>query len=107
MFYELNIDKLDLVKIDAEGCEEIILRTCAPNLEKLQPRTILFEELDKSSVRDILSGIGYRVFGIKKLLHKLELHPATLTSNFHDYIALSRKRPIPSAAKSTYKCGPI
>jgi FkbM family methyltransferase len=103
MFRDLNIDKLDLVKLDTEGCEEIILRDCASELEKLQPRAILFEELGKSGVRDILSGIRYRVFGIRKLLHKLELHPADLTSNFHDYIALSRKRPIPSAVMSTYK----
>jgi FkbM family methyltransferase len=104
MFSELGIGKVDLVKIDAEGCEESILRASASDLERLQPRAILFEDLGKSEMQSMLASSGYRVFGIKKHLHKLELVPIINESSctYHDYVAVSKSRQVPAAARETY-----
>jgi FkbM family methyltransferase len=106
IFQDLKIDKLDIVKIDAEGSEETILRSCASHLERLQPRVILFEDLGHGGATKILSDIGYRIFGIKKSLQNLRL---ALISNelqltYHDYVAISEKRALPSTAQKLYGC---
>jgi FkbM family methyltransferase len=102
LFSDLSIDRVDVVKIDAEGCEEMILNACAPDLGRLHPRMILFEHLGQSTIPQLLSEIDYQVFGIKKLLHKLALRHVSGEEDcgYHDYVAVSRNRPVPYAARA-------
>jgi FkbM family methyltransferase len=107
MFSELAIKRLDLVKIDAEGAEELILRSCAEHFAELNPRAIIFEDIGQSmsgasAVRDMFDGIGYRVFGVEKSLLRLKLIPVEIRNNFHDYVAVSKTRRIPERATSIY-----
>jgi FkbM family methyltransferase len=108
-FSYLNISKLDLVKLDVEGHEEIILRHCTTAFERLHPRAILFEEHGRKSAPDgpignLLQRIGYRVLGIRKRLTRLELIPILdqTDCHFNDYIAISQKRSIPQRAVRAY-----
>ena len=107
MFSELAIKKLDLVKIDAEGAEELILGSCAAQFAQLNPRAIIIEDNrhsmnGASTLRGLFDKIGYRVFGIEKSLLRIRLIPVETRSNFHDYIAVSRTRLIPERAVSIY-----
>ena len=87
-----------------------IWRNCKPALERLQPRAILFEEQARKSAPDgpigaLLQSIGYSVFGIRKLLNRIDLAPLTCERdcNYNDYIAISHERVIPKKAIETYK----
>jgi FkbM family methyltransferase len=108
MFAELNINRVDLVKIDAEGAEEAIIRSCAGQLNEFQPRAIVFEDNEKGMrengpLRFVLSQINYRVFGIKKTLRQLRL--IENDNKAHDYIAISTTRKIPARAIERYQIG--
>lgn len=99
MFSNLKIAKLDLVKIDAEGHDEIILRSCIADIERLKPRAVLFEG-NSTGMRRMLSDIGYTVFGIRKHLHKLSL--ARGAGHYHDCVAVCRSRTVPAKASALY-----
>jgi len=103
---DLNLERLDLVKIDVEGHEESILRAGKEKLKSLQPKIILFESNQGAAVPFgggvglLLNDIGYTVYGLKKRLLSLSLEP--LSSNNHgfynDCVAISRSRTLPPAA---------
>jgi FkbM family methyltransferase len=103
MFSDLHIEKLDLVKIDAEGFEKAIISACLNHFERLQPRAILFEDtaLDVTEIARLLQKVGYRTFGIRKSLTSLTLQDIGQLA--HDYIAISNRREIPERAKKTYR----
>jgi FkbM family methyltransferase len=110
LFSKLNIDKIDIIKLDVEGREENIFRSCKSALERFQPRAIVFEEHTRKSAPDgpigvLLQSIGYRVLGIRKLLNRIDLVPLTCEHDctYNDYIAISRKQVIPKKAIETYK----
>ena len=57
----------DIVKIDVQGHEETILRSCKNIIDRVQPRVIVFEESgDKSAphgtIGSIFSELSYKVF---------------------------------------------
>jgi hypothetical protein len=99
MFTELEITKVDLVKIDAEGFEETIVECCLDHFERLQPKAILFEDsaYEAGKIAKMLSMIGYKTFGIKKSLTSLSLVDASQRTV--DYIAVSAQRTLPPASR--------
>jgi FkbM family methyltransferase len=99
LFSDLNVSRLDLVKIDAEGHDEVIVRACINQLAKLQPKAIVFEG-NSDGVKALLSNAGYDMFGIKKSLRKLTLCRAS--GSYHDCVAVSRSRKIPPRARDAY-----
>jgi FkbM family methyltransferase len=95
LFSSFNIDKVDLIKIDAEGHEETILRSIAPKISQLRPRVIIFEDHQRraapqNSIGTLLGSIGYHVFGLRKQLLKLDLVGITRPEDceFNDYVAM-------------------
>lgn len=85
---------LDIIKIDVEGMEEPIFRSMANQLKRLKPRAILFEDQTASAAPDgnigsVLTGLGYRIFGIDKRLMKTALVPIRTAAGcrFNDYLA--------------------
>ena len=77
---ELNPSRIDLIKIDVEGHEDVILRALRPAIANYAPRAILFEDhgtkaAPENSIGGLLSEAGYRVFGIKKRLTSLVMVP--------------------------------
>jgi FkbM family methyltransferase len=108
-FSNLAITQLDLVKLDVEGHEEVVFRACRLAFERLQPRAILFEQHGRMSapagpIGMLLHSVGYKVFGIRKLLTSIELVPILDGDDckFIDYIAVNRKRDIPQKALKAY-----
>lgn len=108
-FSDLNLSKLDIVKIDVEGHEDEILTVCRQHLERLQPKLVLFEgtraKADPGgSIGKLLNEIGYGVFGIQKRLSRLKLCPIldSVDRDFNDYVAISRRRPVSSTARLKY-----
>jgi FkbM family methyltransferase len=103
MFSDLDIQKLDLVKIDAEGFEDVIIKSCVPHFERLRPRAVLFEDqaANINRIREQFSKLDYRLYGIKKSLRHLSLVDIEIThpKPFHDYVAVSRSREIPDLAR--------
>ena len=100
---------LDLVKMDIEGHEEVVFRSAKAEFERLQPRAILYEDKEgKSSpgapISEILTGIGYRIYGIQKTLTSTNLAQINSTNarGFNDFIAISSKRDLPEKAKAQY-----
>jgi len=84
-----GLDKLDLIKIDVEGHELPILRSIEPELRRLRPRAILFEDQTESGeLRHILRRCGYSIFGIKKTLFKTQLVEGL--SGVNDHLAVLR-----------------
>lgn len=110
---ELNVGKLDLLKIDVEGHEETILRAGRDQLKFLQPKIILFEGNQGptgpsgGTVGLLLDDIGYTVYGLRKRLFNLSLEPLSSKndSSYNDYVAVSRSRPIPPAAARAFTLG--
>jgi FkbM family methyltransferase len=102
MFTELNVERLNLVKIDAEGFESTIVTSCLDHFKRHQPRAILFEDqgCKRSEIGSMLRRIGYRVFGIKKALRRLSL--IENSNSAHDYVAISGYRPLPIRASAMY-----
>jgi FkbM family methyltransferase len=89
-----QVKTLDLVKIDVEGHEETIIRASLPYFAQHRPRAIIFEDhLGKSgphgSIGSMLSGIGYKIFAMRKRLTKIDLldHANVDVSRFGDYVA--------------------
>jgi FkbM family methyltransferase len=105
MFSELEIPKINLVKIDAEGFEETIIRSLLPHLDRLRPRAIIFEDNAVSQAGTTLESIGYRLFGLRKYLHKITLEPTTgsASNKFHDYVALLHRDELPERAKRAFR----
>jgi FkbM family methyltransferase len=101
MFPQLEITRLDLVKIDAEGFERTIISACLQHFKQFQPRAILFEDAgrDAKEIASMLDQIGYRTYGIQKSLTALSL----VDGPAHDYIAISKTRTIPERATKTYR----
>jgi FkbM family methyltransferase len=108
LFRETKIISLNLVKIDVEGAEEQVLDSCMPHFSRTNPRCILFEDngLDlspSSKIQRMFADLGYAIFGIKKMLTKIQLEPVSSRTNFRDYIALSMTQKMPGAARSRFK----
>ena len=104
-----NLAKVDLIKIDVEGHEEEILRSCANALKQLKPRAIVFEEhstksAPNGSIGILLTDAGYQIFGVRKRLTRLDLVPIRDFKHckFNDYVAVSIEREIPSRAARAY-----
>jgi FkbM family methyltransferase len=92
----LRPERIDLIKIDAEGHEEAIVAALRSHLSSRGTRAILFEDLLKKAAPDgtigtIFGRAGYRVFGIRKHLTRLTRHPVRNERDcrFKDYLALS------------------
>jgi FkbM family methyltransferase len=102
LFQRLEIHKIDLVKIDVEGHEEPIIRACQNAFARLQPRAILFEDHGsaQSRIALLLREIGYRVFGLRKSLTRLDL--IETSGHFNDYVAVKDGRRMPAAATRFY-----
>lgn len=96
-----GLAKLDLVKIDAEGHERTIVDACLPEFDRLQPRTIVFEDKarDVRHVEAQLAAIGYRTFAIHKTLMATALDTRRQSG---DYVAVSTRRSIPELALRKY-----
>lgn len=89
-----GVERVDLVKVDVEGHEEPVFRAMRNELKRLKPRAILFEDHgDGAAPQDgiglIMTGLGYRVFGIDKRLLKtrLVLVEKSADCQFNDYLA--------------------
>lgn len=94
-----GLERLDLMKVDIEGHEETLFRAGAKQLERLQPRAILFEDGahrrgPEGWIDEILDRAGYDSYGVKKTLFATRLVrvDAANRTAFHDYLAVSRKR---------------
>ena len=92
-----SLDRLNLIKIDVEGHEEPIFRSIEPELLRLKPRAILFEDhgtdaAPEGKIGSILSRVGYRIFGIEKRLLSTRLVTVGKAEDcrFNDYIAVQR-----------------
>jgi FkbM family methyltransferase len=95
LFASLQGEKIDLVKIDVEGHETTVLKACETHFGQVRPRAILFEDHTRSAAPDgsigqIFERIGYRVFGVKKHLMRLEFVSITTASDcaYNDYLAV-------------------
>ena len=95
LFASLQGEKIDLVKIDVEGHEATVLTACQADLGRLRPRAILFEDHAQSaapegSIGHIFRSIGFRVFGVKKRLTRLESVSIFTASDcvYNDYLAV-------------------
>jgi FkbM family methyltransferase len=92
----LRPERINLIKIDAEGHEEEIVTALGPYLTNLGTRAVLFEDHMKKAAPDgpigaILGRAGYQLFGIRKHLTKLTRFPVRNERDcaFKDYLALS------------------
>lgn len=99
LFSQIEANSIDLVKIDVEGHEETVIRSCSITFERLRPRAIFFEDHTHSAAADgaigsILDRIGYRVFGIKKRLTKLDMVPLFNRGDciYNDYLAVPKEQ---------------
>jgi FkbM family methyltransferase len=65
---ERNLDRLDLIKVDAEGCERRVLDGAAGLLGRHRPVLIIETgheaDGDRAAIHDRLAGLGYRMLGI-------------------------------------------
>lgn len=89
-----SMQRVDLIKVDVEGFEEVIFRSIAEELQRLRPKAILFEDQTGAAapggaIGSILIAAGYQIFGIDKRLLETALVPVHLTGDcrFNDYIA--------------------
>jgi FkbM family methyltransferase len=94
-----SLDRLDAMKVDIEGHEETLFRAGRKQLERLQPRVILFEDEahapgSEGWIDEILESIGYDMFGVQKSLFATRLVAVSEANRtaFHDYLAVSRAR---------------
>lgn len=95
LFASLQGEKIDIVKIDVEGHEATVLKACETHFRQVRPRAILFEDHTQSAAPDgpigqIFERIGYRVFGVKKHLTRLEFVSITTARDcaYNDYLAV-------------------
>lgn len=73
-----TFDRMDLLKIDVEGMEEVVLRSIETELTRLKPKAILFEDQTGEAAPDgrigsILTRAGYTIHAIDKHLLKTKL----------------------------------
>ena len=77
-FCDLNLNRLDLVKVDVEGHEIKVFNVAKEHLRRLHPRMIYFEDhagrnVGKGgAIGSLLDEIGYDVFGVRKRLTGIE-----------------------------------
>ena len=90
-------EKIDIIKMDVEGHEETVFRALDTSIARFRPRLIMFEDYaDKaaptSSIGSQLRALGYRIFGVRKKLTKLEFPPIESTDDcrYYDYIAVPK-----------------
>jgi FkbM family methyltransferase len=102
-----KLERLDIVKIDIEGHEFTMLKAAADQLRRLRPKAILYEDNRRISgpgqqLGSLLDGLGYDIYGVHKRLTKTDLTAVNSENagQFHDFIAVSRDRAIPDAARS-------
>lgn len=106
LFTECNLSP-DVVKIDVEGHEEEVIRSCAVHFEQTRPKVVMFEEHGKKSagaIGDVFWKIGFDVFSIRKRLTKLELLPVKTAEDCvsNDYLAVNRSRGVPKSARKAF-----
>lgn len=102
-----GFDRLDLIKMDIEGHEQVVFEAGLDQLKRLQPKAILFEDIKKvsgpkSPIGQAIATLGYRLFALRKRLTRTELVPVSQenAAQFHDFIAVSCRREIPAAARA-------
>jgi FkbM family methyltransferase len=95
LFSRLNLDKVDLIKLDVEGHEDVVLRASRAALQRLKPRAIVFEDhackaAPNGSIGVLMRMLGYRILGVRKRLMTLDLIPILTEEDcrFNDYIAV-------------------
>lgn len=91
-----GLDRVDLIKIDVEGHEDVVLSTLTPVIERDRPRAIVFEHQGdlcscSSSIGRRFKSLHYEIFGVRKTLTRWRLVSlADLTRSrrlSHDYLA--------------------
>jgi FkbM family methyltransferase len=109
LFRDTGLSKIDLVKIDAEGSEAEIVRSCLPHFDRLKPRCVLFEDNSGQMqagglLRKMFESLNYRVFGVRKSLTRLFLEETTDRSFVaHDYVAVSPNRSVRRSTREKYR----
>jgi FkbM family methyltransferase len=100
---------IDLIKIDIEGHEETVFRSARDEIERLQPRVILYEDKERKSAPDgsiakILVNLGYQIYGIKKSILNTKIISVDFNNcgTFNDFIAISSQRELPKYAIEKY-----
>jgi len=92
-FEKHGLNRLDVLKIDVEGAEELVLRGAASTLEKHRPK-IIFEvnpiattglKLEVDGAWQILKRLNYAFFAVRE---DGALEPATITEDVTNVIAL-------------------
>ena len=66
---ELKISKVDLIKIDVEGAENLVLKGALKTLENSHPK-IVFEAWDKNhldKIKEVLEPLNYKIKQINKV----------------------------------------
>lgn len=68
LFIELNLSRLDLIKIDAEGAEHLIFKGGKETLEKYSPDIIceFLKDSRTEEIKSMCSEMGYRFFQINE-----------------------------------------
>lgn len=94
---EIGVKCVDLIKIDVEGHEGAVLTGLAATIAGCRPRAIVFEHSEDlnaatSSIRRLLTGLDYAIFGIIKSLLRIRYVPLNQLQATrrlaHDYVAL-------------------
>ena len=68
---ELGLDKVSLIKIDAEGAKYAILRGAMNTLKRFKPRLIMEVRVKNfNNVISLLKGLDYEIKVIKKSIHE-------------------------------------
>lgn len=84
-----NLERVDVIKLDVEGAEELVLRGAISVLEKMQP-TILFEVSEKATGRldlsshgagDFLKELGYEFFAVRESNELVKLDTPKVGNN--------------------------
>ena len=91
-----GLDRVDVIKIDVEGHEDVVLSTLTPVIERDRPRAIVFEHQgdlcsSSSSIGRRFKSLHYDIFGVRKTLTRWRLVSlADLMRSgrlCHDYLA--------------------
>ena len=95
-----NLDKIDFLKIDAEGAEWIIIKGAAPLIEGKKIRAIQFEyggcyvdaKITLKEIYDFLSKNDYLVFRIMPhgLVHITHWKPSLENFDMSNYVAITK-----------------
>jgi FkbM family methyltransferase len=90
------IKRLDLVKIDVEGYEDVVIGVCIEHFARLRPKAVLFEDhvcraAPDGAIGADLTKIGYSVFGINRGWLRTRLTPIACKEDcvYSDYVAIS------------------